>query len=413
MPRRQWTGRSLVALSVMAIVPLAAPALTAGAAPAQTPAETPAADGAETAAVPLEELAITASQVASGLTRPTAIAAPDDGTGRLFITEKSGTVSIYHPDTGLAAEPLLDITGQVSETGNERGLLGIATAPDFTESQQLYLAYTALPDGAVTLARYSVGEGTLEPLISQEHAANTNHNGGQLAFGADGYLYWSIGDGGGAGDPEGNGQRLDTLLGKLLRIDVGAACGDLPYCVPEDNPFVDDPEARPEIWAYGLRNAWKFSFDAADGSQWIGDVGQAGGEEINHVPAGAAGENYGWSCREADSEFNPDECDPGADYTEPVYSYPASEGGCAVIGGQVYRGEEYADLADGTYIATDYCSNTVVALRPEADGGYSSAVIGETPTQVTAFGATVEGELYVVSDLPGLLHRIGFEQVAN
>ncbi|RKN10444.1 PQQ-dependent sugar dehydrogenase [Streptomyces radicis] len=413
MQRRPWTGRLLLAVSLTAMAPLAAPALTAGAAPAPETAEGTAA-AHETAALPVDQLTAATTEVATGLTRPTAIAAPDDGTGRLFITEKSGTVRVYEPATGLAAEPLLDITDQVDSTYNERGLLGIAPAPDYAESQALYLAYTAAADSAVTLARYSVADGTLEPLISQEHATYDNHNGGQLAFGSDGFLYWSIGDGGGNGDPEGNGQSLDTLLGKILRVDVGGACGDLPYCVPEDNPFVDNPEARPEIWAYGLRNAWRFSFDPADGSQWIADVGQGRSEEINHVPADRAGANYGWSCREGGFEFNPDECAPGVELTEPVFVYPtAQDGNCAVIGGNVYRGQEYADLADGTYVATDYCSNNIWALRPEADGGYSDAVIGEMPTQVTAFGAAADGELYVVNDLPGQLFRVSFGQAAT
>src|SRR5690606_23964415 len=165
--------------------------------------------------------------VAFGLRRPTAIAAPDDGTDRLLITEKRGTVRVYHPDTGLDATPIIDITSSVDETGNERGLLGIALSPDFTESQDLYLAYTALPDGAVTLARYSLDDAQLEPLLSQEHAEYSNHNGGQITFGTDGNLYMSIGDGGGSGDPFDSGQRVDTLLGKILRIDVSRTCGEI------------------------------------------------------------------------------------------------------------------------------------------------------------------------------------------
>ncbi|MGW5788758.1 PQQ-dependent sugar dehydrogenase [Streptomyces sp. NPDC003757] len=204
--------------------------------------------------VPLPSLSATTTQVASGLRRPTALAAPDDGTDRLLITEKSGRVRVYHPDTGLAPAPLLDITSAVDESGNERGLLGIALPPDFAESQELYLAYTALPDGAVTLARYRLDASRLEPLLSQPHAEYSNHNGGQLAFGPDGNLYWSIGDGGGSGDPFRSGQRLDTLLGKIMRIDVSRACAPLAYCVPGDNPFVGTAGARPEIWLHGLRN---------------------------------------------------------------------------------------------------------------------------------------------------------------
>ncbi|MFB4291091.1 PQQ-dependent sugar dehydrogenase [Nonomuraea sp. ATR24] len=394
MPARRWAAPALLALSLLAPF---------------TPV-TPAA-AAETAPPPLEEIRATTTQVAFGLRRPTAIAAPDDGTDRLLITEKRGTVRVYHPDTGLAQTPIIDITASVDESGNERGLLGIALAPDFPQSQDLYLAYTALPDGAVTLARYRLDEARLEPLLAQEHAEHSNHNGGQLTFGTDGHLYWSIGDGGGAGDPFDSGQRLDTLLGKILRIDVSRTCGDLPYCVPDDNPFTGVPGARPEIWMYGGRNPWRFSVDHADGSLWIADVGQGRWEEINHVkPGHQAGANLGWSCYEGLEVFDETQCRPDAQYTQPIFTYSPYTGGCAVIGGQVYRGRQYADLVGGTYIATDYCSSTVWALREDGAGGYDQAEIGEMPTQVTAFGSTPQGELYVVNDLPGGLHRVSFER---
>jgi glucose/arabinose dehydrogenase len=409
MPRRRWAAPLLLALSLPLLTPLAASGATS------TPSASHASDAsgaprAATAAVPLEEVTATTTQVASGLRRPTAIAAPDDGTGRLFITEKPGWIRVYHPDTGLAEDPLADLTGIVDESGNERGLLGLALAPDFAESQELYLAYTALPDGAVTLSRYDLGDGSNEVLLDQEHAEYSNHNGGQLAFGPDGYLYWSIGDGGGSGDPFGSGQRLDTLLGKILRIDVSRSCGDLPYCIPEDNPFAGAEDARGEIWMYGLRNPWRFSFDEADGSIWIGDVGQGAWEEINHLsPAEQPGANLGWSCYEGLAVLNEDQCSSGEQYTQPDFTYSPYTGGCSVIGGRVYRGEEFAGLVGGTYIATDYCSSTVWALREDGEGGYLTAEIGEMPTQVTAFGETAQGEFYVVNDLPGGLHRVTFE----
>ncbi len=408
MPRRRWAGSLLLALSLPLLIPLAA-----SAAPESPPADASATSSAAptAASVPLEEVTASATQVASGLRRPIALVAPDDGTDRLFIAEKSGRVRVYHPNTGLAATPLLDITSSVAETGNERGLIGMALAPDFNRSQELYLAYTALPDGDVTLGRYSLADGTLEPLLSQEHAEYSNHNGGQITFGPDGYLYWSIGDGGGSGDPYDSGLRLDTLLGKIMRIDVSRSCGDLAYCVPQDNPFVGVAGAREEIWIYGVRNPWRFSFDEADGSLWIGDVGQGRWEEIDHLKRGEqAGANLGWSCREGYEVFDEAQCDPGGDYTDPVFTYSPYTGGCAVIGGRVYHGEEYANLVGGTYIATDYCSSTVWALRPDGHGGYLQAEIGEMPTQVTAFGTTPEGEFYVVNDLPGGLHRVSFER---
>lgn len=377
-----------------------------------TPSPASAASAAEPAPVPLPSLEATTTQVASGLRRPTALVAPDDGTDRLFITEKPGRVRVYHPDTGLAPAPLLDITASVDESGNERGLLGIAVPPDFADSRALYLAYTALPDGAVTLARYRLDESRLEPLLSQPHAEYSNHNGGQLAFGPDGNLYWSIGDGGGSGDPFRSGQRLDTLLGKIMRIDVSRACAPLAYCVPGDNPFVDTPGARAEIWLYGLRNPWRFSFDRADGSMWIGDVGQGRWEEIDHLPAGQGGLNLGWSCYEGLERFEGGDCASGGQYTEPVFTYSPYTGGCSVIGGHVYRGREYADLVGGVYIATDYCSSTVWALRPDGRGGYEQAEIGEMPTQVTSVGTTrrrgvLRGQRPAGRPAPGVVHAGG------
>ncbi|WP_199434689.1 PQQ-dependent sugar dehydrogenase [Qaidamihabitans albus] len=365
------------------------------------------------ATVPPEQLEITTTAVASGLQRPTAIATPDDGSGRLFIAEKPGTVRQYHPDTGLATQPLLDLSDRVDTSGNERGLLGIAASPGFAADHQLYAAYTSLPDGAVTLSRFTLdpagdAAGSEQVLLSQPHSEYNNHNGGHVTFGPDGHLYLAIGDGGHSGDPFDSGQDLGTLLGKIIRLDVSARCGDRAYCVPEDNPFTRTPGAREEIWSFGLRNPWKYSFDAADGSLWIGDVGQGSFEEVNHVPAGTGGHNFGWSCREGPAEFDEGQCRSDAEYVSPVFSYPSTEG-CSVIGGQVYRGERYAALAGGTYVAADYCSATVWGVRPSGDGSYDSAVIGTFPVQVTAFGADEAGELYVVNDLPGRLHRVSFE----
>lgn len=409
MLRSHWTGQLLLALLLTTLAPLpAAVAQPLAAAPTATADTRPTGTGAAPSSVPLPSLRATTTQVASGLRRPTALVAPDDGTDRLFITEKSGTVRVYHPETGLAPAPLIDIRSAVDESGNERGLLGIAVPPDFADSHHLYVAYTALPDGAVTLARYRLDESRLEVLLSQPHAEHSNHNGGQLAFGPDGHLYWSIGDGGGSADPFRSGQRLDTLLGKVMRIDVSRGCEPLPYCVPGDNPFVGTPGARGEIWLYGLRNPWRFSFDRADGSMWIGDVGQGRWEEVDHLTPGEGGLNLGWSCYEGLEKFAGGDCVPGETYTEPVFTYSPYTGGCSVIGGHVYRGQRYADLVGGTYVATDYCSSTVWALRPDGEGGYEQAEIGEMPTQVTSVGTTVDGEFYVVNDLPGGLHRVAF-----
>ena len=360
-------------------------------------------------AVPLTELTVASEQVASGLRRPIAITGLPDG--RMLIAEKDGTVRAYHPDTGLAAEPVLDLTARIDTSDNERGLLGITPAPNFARTGILYVAYTSLPAGALTLARVPLGAPErLQVLLTQEHAEYGNHNGGQVAFGRDGYLYWSTGDGGHANDPFKAGQNLGTLLGKILRIDVNRTCGAQPYCVPSDNPFVRKPGARPEIWLYGLRNPWKFSVDPADGSLWIGDVGQGLVEEINHIRPWQGGANLGWSCREGTPVFDPQQCQGGR-YTDPVFEYEHfMTESCSVIGGVVYRGSRTPE-ARGTYIASDYCAPRVFAVRPKPEGGYESATIGTFPTQPTAIGTDVHGELYVLSDYPGWLSRVRLERV--
>jgi glucose/arabinose dehydrogenase len=382
----------------------------------------PGPGGVEAAAVPLDQLTVTATQVAFGLQRPTAIFSPDDGSGRILITEKGGRIRVYHPSTGLATDPLLDITSKVDTSGNERGLLGIVTTKNFAQTRTLYVAYTALPDGRLTLSRFTLDSAGQTPIpasreqviLTQPHSEYSNHNGGHLAFGSDGYLYWSMGDGGGSDDVLNSGQNLGTLLGKILRIDVSRSCGTQLYCVPADNPFVNRAGARPEIWTYGLRNPWKFSFDPADGSLWIADVGQGTYEEIDHLRANQGGANMGWSCREGPQVFNQARCQSGATYVEPIYYYRTSAEGCAVIGGYVYRGQQYADIAAGTYLATDYCSGTAFVVRPPATpgGAYQTRALTELTIQPTSLGLDANGEIYLVNDLPGQLHKISFGSTA-
>ncbi|AXB41575.1 PQQ-dependent sugar dehydrogenase [Amycolatopsis albispora] len=390
----------LAALFVLALSALLLPS---------TPTGTAAAGAVQPHAVPLDELTVVSEQVASGLRRPIAITGLPDG--RMLIAEKNGTVRAYHPSTGLAAEPVLDLTARIDPSDNERGLLGITPAPDFAWTGMLYVAYTSLPAGALTLARVPISApDQLQVLLTQEHAEYGNHNGGQVAFGRDGYLYWSLGDGGHTNDPFKAGQNLGTLLGKIVRIDVKRACGPKPYCVPGSNPFVGVPGARPEIWVYGLRNPWRFSIDPVDGSLWIGDVGQGLVEEINHIRPWQGGANLGWSCREGTPVFDPQQCRSDVRYTDPVFEYDHYNDNCSVTGGVVYRGSKTPE-ARGTYVASDYCSTRVFAVRPQHGGGYDSATIGNFPTQPTAIGTDVHGELYVLSDLPGWLSRVRFERV--
>ncbi|MGB3440471.1 MAG: PQQ-dependent sugar dehydrogenase [Actinophytocola sp.] len=361
--------------------------------------------------VPLDQLRVTTTEVAADLTKPTSITGLPDG--RLLITEKPGRVRVYDQRTGLAPTPVLDLSDRVNDSEAERGLLGLALAPDFARTRNVYVAYTRLPDGAVTLSRVKLTTGAEQVLLTQEHAEFGNHNGGHVTFGPDGYLYLGIGDGGSGGDPFGSGQNLNTLLGKILRIDVSRTCGALPYCVPRSNPFAGTSGARPEIWAWGLRNPWKFSFDKTDGSLWIADVGQGRYEEIDHIGARDGGANFGWSCMEGPIVFDETRCEPDAAFTDPVFHYRSGTEGCAVIGGAVYHGRRYADLADGTYVAADFCAMTAWGLRADRDGGHTGAAIGTFPEYVTAFGTDNHGEFYVVTETPGKLYQVGFTRVSG
>ncbi|MEV4318079.1 PQQ-dependent sugar dehydrogenase [Actinocrispum sp. NPDC049592] len=393
-------GRVGLVVAMVALLPV-----TISPATAEVPSNPPA-------GVPLDQLRVVTTQVASGLVRPVAMVAANDRSGRLLIAEKRGTVRVFHPVDGLVAAPVLDIGDRVNSVANERGLLGIVPAPDFAQTSQVYVAYSRVPDGALTLSRIPLGQPAKEQvLLTQDHSRFSNHNAGQLAFGPDGYLYWSLGDGGSAGDPDANAQNLGILLGKVLRLDVSRSCDGLAYCVPASNPFVRTPGARPEIWAYGLRNPWRFSFDRLDGSLWLADVGQGSFEEVNHVRNAMGGLNFGWSCMEGPAVFNAARCVPDAKYTAPVFNYRTGVEGCAVIGGFVYRGVQHVRLAYGTYVTTDYCSSTAWAIRQNRDGSHTSAQIGQFPAGVTSFGADQNGELYVLTDRTGQLHRVGFEAV--
>ena len=228
-----------------------------------------------------------------------------------------------------------------------------------------------------------------------------NHNGGQLAFGPDGYLYISLGDGGSGGDPQGNGQNVKTLLGSILRIDVSNASPAEPYRVPEDNPFWDDETARGEIWAYGLRNPWRFSFDPVTGDLWTGDVGQNRFEEIDLVVRGG---NYGWNVLEGTHCFSPKtECDP-AGTAHPVLEYPIN-GGCSVIGGYVYRAADIPSLA-GAYVYGDHCSGKVSALRYEGQTVTGNREIADTGHRITSFGVDRAGNLYVLTQKSGVFRLV-------
>ncbi len=334
------------------------------------------------------------TEVAS-MQSPTAGAVGPDGV--LYLAERAGTV---HPLGGDGlGEPVVDLAGATTTDG-ERGLLGLAFAADGTE---FYLSYTDTRGGTVVEA-FAVDSDGIDPeqrrIVFTLEQPFANHNGGDLQVGPDGMLYLGLGDGGGGGDPLEAGQDTSTLLGALLRIDP---LGDEPYAVPEDNPFVDDPEARDEIYAYGLRNPWRFSFDPETDELWIADVGQDEREEVNvQSVEEAAGANYGWNLMEGTRQFAGDE--PG-DHVPPVYEYETGGPiGCAITGGYVYRGAAIPELV-GAYLFSDFCGGGVHALVVEDGEVVDEAELGVAGESVVSFARDADGELYLL-DFGGAVHRI-------
>jgi glucose/arabinose dehydrogenase len=332
------------------------------------------------------------------------------GDPALYVTEQSGRVRAIR-NGRLVGRAVLDLRSQVT-SGGERGLLGLAFSPD---GSHLYVDYTDR-DGNSRIDEFAMTGRTADPAsqrnVLELDQPQPNHNGGQLAFGPDGYLYIGFGDGGAANDQGpghasgGNGQSLGTLLGKILRIDPRAA-GGREYSVPPDNPFVGVADAEPEIWAYGLRNPWRFSFDAKTGDLWIGDVGQSAWEEIDFAAADAGlnagrGDNFGWNIREGAHAFRER---AASNLIEPIYELSHDDGACAITGGYVYRGRAVPQL-EGTYLFTDYCAGELRALTRTGDGRARVRSLGiEMPT-VSSFGEGPDGELYVLSQSEGIFELV-------
>ncbi len=337
---------------------------------------------------------------------PTYVTHAGDGSGRLFVVTKPGRIWIVQDGT-LLPQPFLDISNLVKSDQYEQGLFSVAFAPDYAQSGYFYVNYTSRAgNGDTVVARYRVSS---DPNVADPNSAQTiltidqpaaNHNGGQLQFGPDGYLYIGTGDGGRADDPWDNAENLGVLLGKMLRLDVS---GGTPYAVPPDNPFVGRADARPEIWAYGLRNPWRFSFDRATGDLYIADVGQNAWEEIHVQPADSqGGEHYGWDTMEGAHCFEPPQgCDMSGKVL-PVAEYDHSWG-CSITGGYVYRGTRYPHLV-GTYLFADFCSGRIWGLRVE-EGRWRVAELLDTDYNIASFGEDEAGELYVV-DLNGAILRV-------
>lgn len=359
--------------------------------------------GAEPA--PLPRIALT--PVVGGLAEPVFITHAGDRSGRLFIVLQRGRILVYDGDK-LLPSPFLDIRSSVGCCG-ERGLLSLAFHPDYSARGHVFVNYTDA-DGDTVVARYTVAEDDPDALnpgsrkvllhIAQPYA---NHNGGQIAFGPqDGLLYIGTGDGGSAGDPQNNAQNLQSLLGKMLRIDVD---GDGAYAIPPDNPFAGDPNVANEIWALGLRNPWRFSFDRLSGDLFVADVGQGSREEVNVQTAGSGGgQNYGWRLMEGTACFEPSQDCERDGLTLPALEYSHAFG-CSISGGYRYRGTRWRAL-QGVYFYGDYCSGRIWGAREDADGVWIARELLDTDLAISTFGEDEAGEIYLADHASGTVFRI-------
>ena len=349
---------------------------------------------------------------ATGFSSPVEIEHPANDS-RLFVVQQRGLIRILNTNGTINSTPFLNLVGTVSSSGSERGLLGLAFHPNYATNGFFYVNYTRISDGATVIARYSVSAdpnvanttGTILMTINQPFS---NHNGGCIRFGPDGYLYIGMGDGGSGGDPNGYAQNLTVdvanptrvFLGKMLRIDVDTTDGALNYGIPPSNPFSSTAGIR-EIWAYGLRNPWKFTFNRVNGDLWIGDVGQVEIEEVNKVNSPLpVGLNFGWRCYEGNSAYNTTGCAPMGTMTFPVTQYDHSTG-CSVTGGYFYTGSRYPNFAN-KYFYTDYCDNKIRTLN-------TSNVVTTTASfsgNFSAFGEDKDGELYIAGLSNGTIYKI-------
>ena len=407
---RSTTTRRVALAGLLGVLLMSATVGTAAAAGPTTAAA--AAAGATLADVDTQALAsgqLTLQSVVGGFASPLGVVNAGDGTGRLFVVQRNGLVRIV---TGRSVGAnFIDARSRV-QAGGERGLLGVAFHPDFQTNREVYLYYTRASDGDIIISRLTANTArtfaslsTEEILLRIEHSTYSNHNGGSMAFGPDGFLYLGTGDGGGSGDPGRNAQsKTKNLLGKILRIDVGKS-GSGPYGrygIPSTNPFRGATSGLDEVWAYGLRNPWRISFDRATGMLYIADVGQSRYEEINREPANyKGGRNYGWNVMEGKHCYNASSCNTSGKW-KPVAEYTHSHGNCSITGGYVYRGSTYPALV-GQYVLADFCSGRFYTM-PAA--GSSLWMRRDTTLMVTSFGESESGELYAVT-INGRLYQIG------
>jgi glucose/arabinose dehydrogenase len=348
--------------------------------------------------------------ISSGLSAPVDITHAGDGSNRLFIVEQGGRIKIYN-GTSLLTTPFLNISTLIT-SGNERGLLSVAFHPDYENNRYFFVYYTNLT-GAITIARYRTS--ATDPNVADANSGVVlltipkpfaNHNGGDLNFGPDGYLYFGTGDGGSGGDPNNFAQNGNSLLGKMLRIDVNNFDNIPYYTIPADNPYVTDPNVDDRIWSLGLRNPWRWSFDRSTNDMWIADVGQGEREEVNFRSAGNTGKiNYGWRCYEGSLPFNTNNCQPVNTYESPIFDYPHDgvTGGFSITGGFVYRGNAYP-LLQGYYICADYVSGNVWTIIANGGGWLTNRQAG-LPSSISSFGEAEDGTLYAVS-LNGQIYTV-------
>ena len=347
--------------------------------------------------------------------RPVVLTHAGDGSDRIFVVEQDGVIRVFDNAADVkTSRVFLDIFDRVSRVGNEEGLLGLAFHPNYKNNGQFFVHYSSkIDDMHGVIARYSVSEDTAnvadansEEILLKQKQPYRNHNGGAIEFGPDGYLYISFGDGGKANDPHLHGQNLSTLLGSILRIDVDSTSEGRNYGIPDDNPFVDTEfesrGAQPEIWALGLRNVWRFSFDRELGHLYAADVGQGELEEVNLITRGG---NYGWNRFEADSDFRTKTKLATEDVSAPITSY-SHKWGLSITGGNVYRGAMHPSLA-GTYFYADYVSGNLWGLRKQPDGQYKSRLVRRTGRSISTFGEDEQGELFLCS-FDGLISRRAF-----
>ena len=351
---------------------------------------------------------------ASNLNKPVSI--KHAGDDKLFVAEQAGKIIIINADGIVQTTPFLDINNLVINTGNERGLLGLAFHPEYATNGYFFVNYIN-NSGNTVISRFTkdfttpeTADPNSELIILTYDQPYTNHNGGDLAFGPDGYLYIASGDGGSSGDPQNRAQNKLSLLGKMLRLDIDTVTETENYGIPTDNPFIEDSEARPEIWAYGLRNPWRFSFDRLNGDHWIADVGQGAYEEINSVSPveASSGLNYGWKCYEGSDTYNTTGCADQSTYTFPVsgyYHFGDGEVKCSITGGYRYRGSNYPNF-NGWYFFADLCSQEIGYLVYDETNEAWTKSFQQFSGQWSAFGEDINGELYVSDISEGGIYKL-------